>query len=428
MRIVAIEELKRQITDQRTRVSMDEVLSCFYSDNLRGAVVMLYVTVITDLYYKLCDLADIYDDSGAKDIRAKIEKEWKEKPTSSQWETTILEDCHNANKVLTSISYRHAKELRQERHSCAHPVIGVTEGLYHPNQAKVQGMIIDMLREVLCRPNFLGKGFFDVFTDDIAIHNDSFASNKELAKYIQEKYLNKINNMNEEYELFKKLWKFVFRLDDDSAKKNRLANYTVLLRLYERNESDFNQKIKNDAGYYENNTSLGNRDLLELIVKCFNEYRSLTEAMTTSFHTELENRLEGAENQDIKAIAFYLSTNLKEYCRDQAGNIHDNNLRYMQDFLKKETSVSIAIDVSIGVYGESDSFDRADECFDYLIEPMLTQMSDKQLAEVIQVSNSNGQIYNRRAFNASRRKIKDAMNKANPDFDYSPYNNFEWGQ
>ena len=420
MRIVAIEELKCQITDQRTRVSMDEVLSCFYSDNLRGAVVMLYVTVIADLYYKLCDLADIYDDSGAKNIRATIEKEWKEKPASSQWETTILEDCHNANKVLTSISYCHAKELRQERHSCAHPVIGVTEGLYHPNQARVQGMIIDMLREVLCRPNFLGKGFFDVFTDDIAIHNDSFASNKELAKYIQEKYLNKINNMNEEYELFKKLWKFVFHLDDDSAQKNRLANYTVLLILYERNESDFNQKIKNDADYYENNTSLGNRDLLELIVKCFNEYRSLIGMMTTSFHTELENRLEGEENQDIKAIAFYLSTDLKElkeYCRDQARNIHGNNLRYMQDFLKKETSVSSAIDVSIDVYGKSRSYDRADECFDYLIEPMLTQMSDKQLAEVIQVSNSNDQIYNRRAFNASLRKIKDAMNKENPDFD-----------
>ena len=85
MRIVAIEELKAQITDQRTRVSMDEVLSCFYSDNLRGAVVMLYVTVIADLYYKLCDLADIYDDSGAKNIRAKIEKEWKDKPTYSRW-------------------------------------------------------------------------------------------------------------------------------------------------------------------------------------------------------------------------------------------------------------------------------------------------------------------------------------------------------
>jgi hypothetical protein len=427
MRIVAIEELKRQITDQRTRVSMDEVLSCFYSDNLRGAVVMLYVTVIADLYYKLCDLADIYDDSGAKNIRAKIEKEWKEEPTSSRWETTILEDCHKANKVLTSISYHHAIELRQERHFCAHPVIDVidvTEGLYHPNQAKVQGMIIEMLRGVLCRPHFLGKGFFDVFTDDIAIHNDSFASNKELAKYIQEKYLSKINNMNEEYELFKKLWKFVFRLDDDSAKKNRLANYTVLLRLYERNESGFNQKIKNDADYYENNTSLGNRDLLELIVKCFNEYRSLIGVMTTSFHTELENRLTIEENQDIKAIAFYLSTDLKEYCRDQAGKINGDNLRYMQDFLKKETPISSAIDVSIDVYGESYSYDRADECFNYLIEPMLAQMSDKQLAEVIQVSDKNDQIYGRRAFKDSRCKIKDAMNKENPDFDYSPYNYF----
>ena len=46
MRIPAIEELMNHIPDARSKESMKEVLSCFYSGNLRSAVVMLYSTVI----------------------------------------------------------------------------------------------------------------------------------------------------------------------------------------------------------------------------------------------------------------------------------------------------------------------------------------------------------------------------------------------
>ena len=49
MKIPAIEELKLHISDPRTKVSMDEVLSSFYSGNMRSAIVMLYATVVSDL-------------------------------------------------------------------------------------------------------------------------------------------------------------------------------------------------------------------------------------------------------------------------------------------------------------------------------------------------------------------------------------------
>ena len=60
MRIPSIDELINHIPDARSKESMKEVLSCFYSDNLRSAVVMLYATVVSDLYYKISDLVAIY--------------------------------------------------------------------------------------------------------------------------------------------------------------------------------------------------------------------------------------------------------------------------------------------------------------------------------------------------------------------------------
>ena len=82
MKIQSIEELKLHIQDIRTKKAMDEVLSCFYSNNLRSTVVMLYVTVVSDLYYKIKDLVDKYNDKGAKKILEYVNKEWEEHKTS----------------------------------------------------------------------------------------------------------------------------------------------------------------------------------------------------------------------------------------------------------------------------------------------------------------------------------------------------------
>lgn len=68
MKIPAIEELKLHISDPRTKVSMDEVLSSFYSGNMRSAIVMLYATVVSDLYYKIRDLVDIYNELSKVDV------------------------------------------------------------------------------------------------------------------------------------------------------------------------------------------------------------------------------------------------------------------------------------------------------------------------------------------------------------------------
>lgn len=68
MKIPAIEELRANMQDSRSREAIDEVLSSFYSNNLRSAIVMLYVTVVSDVFCKCNDLWDIYKDTGAKQI------------------------------------------------------------------------------------------------------------------------------------------------------------------------------------------------------------------------------------------------------------------------------------------------------------------------------------------------------------------------
>lgn len=421
MRIPSIEELKLQITDRRTLASIDEVLSCFYSGNLRSAVVMLYVTVISDLYFKLCYLDDIYGDTAAQSIRKKIETEWENHPNSPSWETQIFDQCKSQNKILTSTSRTHIEKLQSERHLCAHPTIVDSERLYHPNAANVQGLIIDMLREVLCRPAFLGKQFFVAFTNDIAEHIDSFATLQELTNYVEAKYLSRINNKFEEYQLFKKLWPLVFRLEDERAESYREASYSVLSRLFERNQAFILSKFHEDADDYMHIT-IKNESCLEAFVKFSNEYRGVYQAMPNEFKQMLINELSSKKN--IKAIAFCTSDNPIQHYQQHINDISIASAKYIYNFLKKSESESIAIDFIIELYGTSSSFNRSDECFEEFIDPMLAQMSESQILEVIRLSNKNNQIYGRNKFSKSKNKIKEAMNKFDPNFDYSPYNHF----
>lgn len=74
---IIIEKLSERIQNPHTAEYFAEVLSCYYSGNMRSAVVMLYSTVICDLIYKLEELCEIYGDEGAKNILDNIEKQQK---------------------------------------------------------------------------------------------------------------------------------------------------------------------------------------------------------------------------------------------------------------------------------------------------------------------------------------------------------------
>ena len=118
-----IEKLRSNIQDERTAEYFSEVLSCYYSGNLRSAIVMLYATVICDLIYKLKELSEVYNDNGAKQILEELERQQQSNPKSTDWEKDIPEKCKNGGKILTIADYSNFCSLQQLRHLCAHPVI-----------------------------------------------------------------------------------------------------------------------------------------------------------------------------------------------------------------------------------------------------------------------------------------------------------------
>lgn len=422
MRIPSLDELMNHIHDARSKESMKEVLSCFYSDNLRSAVVMLYATVISDLYYKISDLVAIYNDAGAEQIKQYVDNEWQDHPKSPAWETEMPKKCWKIKKILTNDSYVHFCHLQDERNLCAHPVI-TRHDLYRPSFATVQGFIMDMLTGILCKPSFLSKGLVNTFTDDIESASKLFPNEIGLKRYINAKYLEKIDNEKEEYDLFKSLWKFTFKNNDDHSKANRKANLSILMLLLERHQPFVVNEMKKDADYYCAAVNMEDVNCVKEFICFANIYQSVFSSMTDDFKIQIEQKINN--NSDLHAMAFFLSDNPLVHAKKVDSNIGANIGLYMYDYLKQNVGDADARDFVIEIYGNAKSYDAADDYFDSLIESILGDMSEEQLVKLIEYSNNNGQIYGRRKFPSSRGLIKNYMSRKNPQFDYSIYEKFD---
>ena len=210
-----VENLKIQIQDYRTTTYFNEVLSCYYSGNLRSAVVMLYSTVICDLIYKLEQLSSEYNDNGAQQILVELEAQWASNPTSPDWESALPKKCLAAHKILDSASCSNFESLQKLRHLCAHPAMKGNRELYQPSNEMVLGHIMSMLNEILTRPVLMSKEFIDYFLEDIADVKEQMVSLPNLNRYLKSRYFDKYTDAKLYYSLFKSLWKLVFFLSND---------------------------------------------------------------------------------------------------------------------------------------------------------------------------------------------------------------------
>lgn len=101
--------------------------------------------------------------------------------------------------------------------------------------------------------------------------------------------------------------------------------------------------------------------------------------------------------------------------------------RYMEKTYSNLGKESELYDFFIFYYGDSQSFDTADERFELVIAPYLSSFISSQLRDLIECCNGNSQIYRRWAAYSSNTKIAKAISqKLGKDFDFSEYENFDF--
>ena len=420
---IELSQLEENINNKNSKLYFREIISSYYNGNYKAAITLLYSVVICDLVFKLHELKDCFNDSRSQGILSKIEQQPESNPTSPEWEKVIVDEMFASRYIIDSATKAHIEALRNERNLCAHPVLKYSLELFTPSKEAVLGHITNALIDVLTKSSLHGnKNMFEHILNDIEKNTTSFLNYKDLGRYLDSKYFNSISNKEEEYRIFKNLWKLVFKVDDEKCKKNRKINRWAMYCILLRNRQYVESRIKDDIKVLESKLNLGNKDIVKNIVRFLNISPSTYRCFSPDVIQILDDKVTsfGFDN-----ISLFKITDIKDYILNLE-TIGISDSKYIISYLNETDNTLLINQFAINQFLGSNSYDEADAYFDEIISARLTSLSDQLIIELLEGCNNNGQIYYRRKSRESNQLIRNEIEKRGLSVDWTKYTNLRF--
>ena len=424
----SIELQAENIINSKTKQYFHEVLSSYVVGNYRSAIVVLWTVTVCDLVYKLQELSSIYNDKSAEKILKKIKEKQNANPTSPEWEVELVNSIKERTSMFATYEITHLEALHKQRHLSAHPILKENLDLYHPNKETSRAMIRNTLEYVLTKPSMATNKIFDDLIKDLEEKRDLFPELNDLNEYLSSKYYKHLPDRVKEY-IFKQLWKFVFKLNNDEAQKNRKINLKALLILYKQNEDLLSDYIENKKEFFSSNISLEENMNIKYFVMLCNKFPKIFLLLDDVYKTPLVERIK--QKKELWARAFFMFNSPNEYLdvlkNDIELDVVVKNVKLSKEivkFAKEHEILKDLIEIYIERYGTSRSYNDADRGFDALIEPILPYLNKDQFINLLETIEQADQVYGRGKARTDHRKIKEKCDQVCDSIDYNDYPNF----
>lgn len=427
MQEFSLEKISEDIHYGKSKSYFKEVLSSYHNENYRSAVVMLWSVAVCDVVFKLQSLIDLYGDKSAKEVLDEVTRMQEADPKSSKWEVKLIEDTHNKTNLLDTAEFANLQYLQIQRHLSAHPVLNKDRELHSPKKETVRSLMRNTLEELLIKPPFYSQHILKELLADLAESSEILNSRKKTKKYVESRYFQR-TTPNVELNLFRSIWKFVFRLDNPDCNKNRTLNLYVLEILASRNKSLLHKELQGDPDYYSNIAPTGFP--LAYLVHFLSNYSELYLLFNDDARLKITHCI---ENDAIgKIMGWFIKADLEEHAKD------------IEDWIQSEPSLSFSLDkfeallkisdseewqnrfckIVSSYYGKSDSYNTADSRFQESIPNFIKLFERDSLIDLAQKIENNSQCHYRNGARHDYICIKEQIDdKFGDDFKYDKY---EW--
>lgn len=384
-----------KIYDNRTRQYFQEVLSCYQNGCYRSAIVILNSVCLSDLFYKLQELRDVYSDSIAAETLKKIDQQIAKDKTSPGWERTLVESIFNNLHLLDSAGYTFLVHLHDYRNLTAHPVLDGSSDLYQPTKELVESCILEAYNNILVKPSIFVKNIVDFISNDLDSKKGHILLNKdEFAKYICKKYFIHMSDAMV-LKVLHAFWKFTYVITDNpDCINNRRINYSLVLLIVDTYKKLAEEEIENNSDRY------GLAD---------NKATIMYMIILLAFHPSLFNKLSAVTRnlilQKIEGDNFYtLISWFTSPCKSEhIDKLILNGFHYLPEdksrrqFLNRIFTETGDTDPLLKYYINTvrlaGSFDSVIKIMDNYILPNISKMNKTRLEELIDAVNTNNQIY-----------------------------------
>lgn len=314
------------IYSSKTREYFREVLSSYSNGNYRSAVVMLYSVCICDLFYKLQELKDIYNDGNSKKILEEIDK--KRKPLSmealkknlneedekrknidAKWEKEFIDRIHNETALMDDKAYLNMLHLRDNRNLSAHPSMDGGYELVSPSRETTIAHITNAVNDILSKPSIFIKSVFGMMINDLEEKKSYLMQDKmRLKSFLENKYFSRMP-LPMKKKVFESLWKFsFFKKDDQHCLDNIEVNREALIILSGRLGDSIPDIIKGFNGQ----CVLAEEDRMKKsLIIYLSHFPTAYSALPDDTKDSLNHYI--SANKSIKYISWFLSSDIPKH-------------------------------------------------------------------------------------------------------------------
>lgn len=425
-----LEMAAEKIVDPRSKEYFAEVIGCYNGGYYRSAIVMLWSVVVCDLLYKLDVLANSNNDATAKGILTEIEQDRQNNPDSPKWEEKLLNLTNDRTDVFDRATYLNLQTVQKHRHLSAHPVLTENDALYSPTREIARAHLRSALEGLLTKPPFMSGRVFDSFLEDLEAHRELLlVDDTSVGTYVESKYVKHFSGATED-DVFRRLWKIVFRVTGDQrAEDNRVVNFQALLFLFQRRAS-VAELLDGDPEYYSD--CRFEADVSPLLGELLALYPGVYPKLSQAFQRLMKNYVESdfvawakatylsgtAENHKSKVV-----DQIKEKRED--ADLSRSQLKGINEFYERIGDFDAAKAFAIQFYASSPLYDSADAAFRHVVKPMLDRFTKSDFENLFQKSDGNSQTYDRRRAKRDHRVLHEAIQDARIDFDFDKYPNMK---
>ena len=424
----SLERITENIHYGKTKGYFQEVLSSYNNGNYRSSVVMLWSVAICDIVYKLQHLIDLYDDPAAKAILQCVTEMQDANRKSSEWELRLLNDVHDKTFLLDSSEYEDLRYLQTQRHLSAHPVLNSDRELHSPNKETVRSLLRNTLEGLLVKPPIYTQKIMAELLEDISESSVVLNSREKVKKYIESRYLSR-TKPTVEINIFRSLWKHVFKLDNEECEKNRRINLHALEVLSNRNIASIPQAINGDNDYYSNIAALGTP--LSFLVYYLANNPQIYPILSDDARIKVDHCI---NNDNVgKTMGWFIKENLDTHRDDiKAWISSDDWPTFTQDQLDALLAIhdtdewqSMFCDIATTYYCSSRSFDQADSRFEVVIPKYISLFGNESLITLATKIDGNSQCCARGQARTDYVVIKERIDELFGDeFDYENVQSF----
>ena len=418
-----------EIYFSKTREYFQEVVSSYSIGNYRSATVMLYSVAVCDILFKLQELKDMYNDTIADEILKEVEKSRNahDNKSKSKWEKEFIDNVYTKTKLLDLESYTNLNHLYDHRNFSAHPALNENYELIAPSKETTIANIKNVLKDILVKPPIFIKSIVNTLTEDLKGKNELYENEgKKLAQYLKNKYYSKMPKSMKLVTL-KAFWKFCFCLPDDEDCMNNMAINRKALEIL---VLDFQQETRDYIKENRDMFSVANNDDCQMnLVAFLSKFPFLYDELNSDTQLQIDSIIE--KDTRAKAIAWFkyktVAAHLSYLKTIGFISLEKSVVKRMVSYYSDIGELNTLIDFFIWYYGESRSYNSADTRFELVIEPFIKKMSSNQFEQIIKLSNTNRQIWDRGlAYTANNKIMRCAKDILPSDFDYSKFSHFRF--